>query len=313
MTRRRLRKTLKLKFNIGNVVAKLEQADSIAFLQSLKPESVDLFVTSPPYFIGKEYDRSTHINDFEKIILQLLPHLERVLKPGGSICWQVGNHVCQDGIMPLDYLVASVMKQSGEFQLRNRIIWTFSHGNHARRRFSGRHETVLWYTKGSEYFFDLDSVRIPQKYPGKRHYKGPNKGEFSGNPLGKNPGDFWEIGAVWDIPNVKANHVEKTEHPCQFPIALVKRLVLALCPEGGVVLDPFVGSGTTAVAALLDGRNFLGCDIADKYLAITESRLNALANGTLKFREDAPILTLSGNQMVTIAPDHFRKNSGDQN
>lgn len=310
---RRLRKTLKLKFSRGNVVARLEQADSIAFVRDLKRESVDLLVTSPPYFIGKEYDWSTHVNDFEKIILQLLPHLGRVLKPGGSICWQVGNHVCQDGIMPLDYLVASAMRRSGEFRLRNRIIWTFSHGNHARRRFSGRHETVLWYTKGNDYFFDLDSVRVPQKYPGKRHYKGPNKGKFSGNPLGKNPGDFWEVGAVWDIPNVKANHVEKTEHPCQFPVALVRRLIVALCPEGGIVIDPFVGSGTTAVAALLDSRNFLGCDIADKYLAIAESRLNALANGTLKFRKDAPIYTPSGNEMVTIAPEHFKMNHGDRN
>ena len=302
-----------LKFNVGGVVAKLEQADSAAFVQNLEPESVDVLVTSPPYFIGKEYDQSTHVTGFNQIILQLLPELERVLKPGGSICWQVGNHVCQDGIIPLDYLAANAMKQSDKFQLRNRIIWTFSHGNHARRRFSGRHETILWYTKGDDYFFDLDAVRVPQKYPGKRHYKGPNKGKFSGNPLGKNPGDYWELGAVWDIPNVKANHVEKTEHPCQFPIALVRRLVLALCPKGGVVLDPFAGSGTTAVAALLDGRNFIGCDIADKYLAIAESRLNALANGTLKYRKDTPIYVPSGNELVAMVPDHFKIHAGDQN
>ena len=84
-----------------------------------------------------------------------------------------------------------------------RVIWTFEHGAHARKRLSGRHETVLWYTKGDNYEFNLDQIRIPQKYPGKRHYKGPNRGELSGNPLGKNPGD------VWSIPNVKANHVEK--------------------------------------------------------------------------------------------------------
>ena len=303
----------KLLFNISGVVAGLEQADSLAFLQSIECESVDLLVTSPPYFIGKEYDHSTLVADFKETILRLLPDLERVLKPGGSICWQVGNHVSKDGIMPLDYIVASAMRQSEKFQLRNRIIWTFSHGNHARRRFSGRHETILWYTKGNDYFFDLDAVRVPQKYPGKRHYKGPNKGEFSGNPLGKNPGDYWELGAVWDIPNVKANHVEKTGHPCQFPIALVRRLVLALCPKGGIVLDPFVGSGTTAVAALLDGRNFLGCDIADKYLEIAKSRLNSLTNGTLKFRGDIPVHVPSGKEMVAVAPDHFKIHLGDTN
>ena len=107
--------------------------------------------------------------------------------------------------------------------------------------------------------------------------------------------------------------MEKTEHPCQFPIALVRRLVLALCPKGGVVLDPFIGSGTTAVAALLDGRNFIGCDIADKYLAIAESRLNALANGTLKYRKDTPIYVPSGNELVATVPDHFKIHAGDQN
>lgn len=303
----------KLTFNIGGSIARLEQTDSLAFIQNIECESVDLLVTSPPYFIGKEYDQSTHVADFKEIILRLLPDLKRVLKPSGSICWQVGNHVCKDGIVPLDYIVASVMGQSEEFQLRNRIIWTFSHGNHARRRFSGRYETILWYTKGNDYFFDLDAVRVPQKYPGKRHYKGPNKGEFSGNPLGKNPGDYWEFGAVWNIPNVKANHVEKTEHPCQFPIELVRRLVLALCPEGGTVLDLFAGSGTTAVAALLDGRNFLGCDIADKYLAIAKSRLDELARGTLKFRENVPIHVPSGKEMVAMVPDHFKIHSGDTN
>ena len=299
-------------FKVGGAVAKLEQVDSAKFIHRLEPDSVDMLVTSPPYFIGKEYDKSTQVADFNEIILKLVPNLEKVIKPGGSVCWQVGNHVCEDGIVPLDYLTAIAMKESSQFQLRNRIIWTFSHGNHARRRFSGRHETILWYTKGDNYFFDLDAVRVPQKYPGKRHYRGPNKGKFSGNPLGKNPGDYWEFGAVWDIPNVKANHVEKTDHPCQYPIALVRRLILALCPKGGVVLDPFLGSGTTAVAALIDSRNFIGCDISKTYLAIAISRLNALANGTLKFRKDTPIYIPSENEQVAVAPNHFKVHTGDQ-
>ena len=287
------------------------QSDSKNFLNGLKRESIDLFVTSPPYFIGKEYDSSTQVSDFKEFVLEHLFEIERVLKTGGSVCWQVGNHVCKNRILPLDYLVMNAMEQSNKFQLRNRIIWTFSHGIHARKRFSGRHETILWYTKGNDYFFDLDVVRVPQKYPGKRYYKGPKKGEFSGNPLGKNPGDFWEIGAVWDIPNVKAKHVEKTQHPCQFPIALVRRLVLALCPKGGVVLDPFAGSGSTAIAALMEGRNFYGCDIAEKYLQIADFRLNDLLSGTLNYRRDIPVRTPSPKDSVTIAPEHFKVNNGD--
>ena len=208
---------------IGLASAILQQADATDFLKTLPTASVDPFITSPPYFIGKSYDSSNQLLDFEKVLIQLLPDVTRVLKPNSSLCWQVGNHVYKNSFVPLDYTVIKIMESSDTFHLRNRIIWTYSHGIHARRRFSGRHETILWYTKGQDYFFDLDAVRIPQKYPGKRHYKGPRKGDFSGNPLGKNPGDIWEFGAIWDIPNVKANHVEKTDHPCQFPIALVRR------------------------------------------------------------------------------------------
>ena len=106
--------------------------------------------------------------------------------------------------------------------MRNRIVWHFEHGLHCSRRLSGRYETIMWFTKGDDYVFELDPIRVPQKYPGKKYFKGPKAGQYSCNPLGKNPGD------VWTIPNVKSNHVEKTGHPCQFPVELIERLVLAL-------------------------------------------------------------------------------------
>jgi adenine-specific DNA-methyltransferase len=149
-------------------------------------------------------------------------------------------------------LIFSLFAKQQALILRNRIIRTFGHGVHASRRFSGRHETILWYTKGHNYHFDLDAVRVPQKYPGKRHYKGSKKGEWSGNPLGKNPSDLWEI------PNVKFRHIEKTSHPCQFPIALVQRLIRALTKPGELVVDPFVGSGSSAAAAVLEKRAIRG-------------------------------------------------------
>ena len=129
-------------------------------------------------------------------------------------------------------------------KLRNRIIWRFNHGLHCKKRFSGRYETILWFTKNDEYVFNLDPVRVPSKYPGKRHFKGPKRGQLSGNPLGKNPSDIWDVvqqdweDEVWDIPNVKANHPEKTEHPCQFPVELVQRCVLALTQPGGSRFRP---------------------------------------------------------------------------
>ena len=94
--------------------------------------------------------------------------------------------------------------------MKNRIVWHFEHGLHLKHKFSGRYETILWFVKTDKYIFDLDKVRVPQKYPGKVGYKGKNKGKYSGNIKGKNPSD------VWIIPNVKSFHKEKTIHPCQF-------------------------------------------------------------------------------------------------
>src|SRR5690606_23855272 len=128
------------------------------------------------------------------------------------------------------------------------IIWRFDHGFHASRRFSGRYETILWFTKSADNFiFNLDNVRVQTKYWSKKHSKGSKKGQFSSNPKGKNPSDIWDIlvrdwdNEVWNIPNVKANHVEKTIHPCQYPVELVERCVLALTEPESWVLDPFAG------------------------------------------------------------------------
>jgi adenine-specific DNA-methyltransferase len=282
-------------------------SDAFDFLKSLDEGSVDLIVSSPPYFMGKEYDQSKNIDDFVDIHQRLLPALTRALRPGGSICWQVGNHAHAGVITPLDALVFAAFR-SPDLSLRNRIVWTFGHGTHATKRFSGRHETIMWYTKGNDYSFDLDAVRVPQKYPGKRHYKGPKKGEWSGNPLGKNPAD------VWDIPNVKAGHIEKTEHPCQFPVALVQRLVRALTKPGDSVVDPFCGSGSAGVAAVVEGRNFLGSDLSNDYCAIARSRVTNALDGEAKIRPlERLVHSPSGTEAVATRPPHFQTSSSAEN
>lgn len=278
------------------------QKDALRFLSELPDNSVDLAVSSPPYFMGREYDISDSVEDFVTIHEKLSRQLVRVLAPGGSICWQVGSHVSNNVIVPLDAVVYSAFSKAEELRLRNRIIWTFGHGVHCARRFSGRHETILWFTKGDNYPFNLDAVRVPQKYPGKKHYKGQKQGEPSGNPLGKNPGD------VWEIPNVKAGHVEKTEHPCQFPVALVQRLVRALCTPDGLVIDPFLGSGSAGVAALTEGRRFAGCDIEHRYVKIARARIKALQAGTLKIRPlEQPIHVPNKNDSVARVPLQWRE------
>lgn len=252
-------------------------SDNIDFMRSLKKESMNLIVTSPPYNIGKEYERKTSLDVYIEQQASAIAEAVRLLHPKGSICWQVGNHVDNGEIFPLDVVLYNLFKQHG-LKLRNRIIWTFGHGLHCQQRFSGRHETILWFTKSDDYIFNLDPVRVPSKYPNKKHFKGPKRGELSGNPLGKNPSD------VWDIPNVKANHVEKTDHPCQFPVALVERLVLALTNPGQSVLDPYLGVGSSAIAALKHGRMAYGCDITPQYIDIAMDRIDSFYAGELRTR-----------------------------
>jgi adenine-specific DNA-methyltransferase len=275
--------------------------DCTSLIKDIPDSSIDLTVTSPNYCMGKEYENSTSIEDFIKAHEELLPQIVRITRDGGSICWQVGYHVKEKRVYPLDYAVFSVFQTLKDVVLRNRIVWHFGHGLHSSMRFSGRHEVVLWFTKGSgDYHFDLDAVRVPQKYPGKRHYKGPNKGQLSSNPKGKNPSD------VWDIPNVKANHVEKLDHPCQFPVGLADRLVRALCPKSGVVFDPHMGTSSTGVAAIVNGRRFVGAEINKKYFEIAETRLQEAVNRTVSFRPaEQPIHVPSRQDVVARRPAHF--------
>lgn len=295
--------------NVSIPQAELLHGNSLELVDKYPDDHFSLIVTSPPYFIGKAYDTSKCTKEFLRLHEELLPKLLRVLKPGGSLCWQVGYHVAGGSITPLDFLVHQAMSQQPDLKLRNRIIWMYRHGANCSKRFSGRHEMILWYTKGDDYEFYLDEVRVPQLYPGKRHYKGDKKGEHSGNPLGKNPSDIWEAeltSDVWDIPNVKSQHIEKTGHPCQYPTALVRRLIKALCPKDGWVLDPFAGSGSTGVAAVVEGRNFVGFDTDEQYLGFARDRIDAALAGNPKVREDKPVRKPKPNEAVARKPDHFK-------
>jgi len=284
----------------------LFEGECIKLLRQIPDESVDLIITSPPYCMKKAYENPTDdLNTFREVHQTIIPEIYRVLKPGGSVCWQVGYHVNDTQVFPLDFIVyEEFSKYSKDLNypliLRNRIIWSFGHGLNSTKRFSGRHETIMWFTKGKNYDFNLDSVRIPQKYPGKRSYKGPNKGKLSGNPLGKNPTD------IWDIPNVKAQHIEKTIHPCQFPVAIPRRLIKALTKEGDFVLDPFMGSGSTGVAAILEKRNFIGSELKHEYYDISFNRVKETISGDIKVRDDVPAMEPDKNSSVAKLPDEWR-------
>lgn len=251
--------------------------DNLSFMRPLSDESIQLIVTSPPYNIGKSYEVRSSLEDYVKSQAQVISECVRLLAPNGSLCWQVGNHVDSGEVFPLDMVLYPLFREHG-LHLRNRIIWHFEHGLHCSKRLSGRHETILWFTKTDHYTFHLDPIRVPAKYPGKKHFKGPKAGQLSCNPSGKNPGD------VWIFPNVKSNHVEKTIHPCQFPIELVERLVLALTDEGDSVLDPYMGVGSSVIAAIKNHRRGYGCDISQEYVEVAWDRVYQYRSGILRTR-----------------------------
>ena len=264
------------------------------FLRTVPDAVFQLIITSPPYNIGKEYERRLDLHAYLDQQASVIRECVRCLKPEGSICWQVGNYVEGGAVVPLDTVLYPIFTDLG-LRMRNRIVWHFEHGLHCSRRFSGRYETVMWFTAGDDYVFNLDPVRVPQKYPGKKHFKGPRAGEYSCNPLGKNPGD------LWIIPNVKCNHVEKTEHPCQFPVELIERFVLSLTHEGDMVFDPFLGAGTTVIAAIRHGRLGLGAETEPKYVRLAQDRIHSQLAGTLRTRPmHKPVYNprTAGNQLI---------------
>lgn len=284
----------------------IRHGNCLRFLKELPDESAQLVITSPPYNVGKEYEQRRSFGEYIEFQSQVIDECVRITKQGGSICWQLGNQFDRRGaLVPLDLALHPIFCHHRQLYLRNRIIWHFEHGLHCANRFSGRYETILWYTKGAEYFFNLDAVRIPQKYPGKRSHKGARRGQPSGNPLGKNPSD------VWDLPNLKQYHVEKTSHPCQFPIALPETFILALTKPRDLVVDPFLGAGTTAVAALKNRRRAAGAEVQSEYRRIIMERVRQLECGELPYRpRGKPIHTPAPNTKLTTPPDGFFLGNG---
>jgi DNA modification methylase len=300
-----------------NAEAVILLGDAQETLKTVPDECVKLVITSPPYNIGKEYERATDLKQYLQLLNPIIDEVVRVLSPNGSLCWQVGNYVEDSQVFPLDIFYYPIFKSRG-FRLRNRIVWHFEHGLHATKRFSGRYEVLLWFTKGDEYTFNLDNVRVPAKYPGKRHFKGEKRGLLSGNPLGKNPSDLWLLlekeweSSLWTIPNVKANHPEKTIHPCQFPIELVERCVLALTAEGDWVLDPFSGVGSALLAALRHNRRGLGCEKEEKYVQVAKDRIADFYGGNLRYRPlGKPVHQPTGREKVSQMPEEWL-NKGEQ-
>jgi adenine-specific DNA-methyltransferase len=240
--------------------------DALEVLRGMASESVDLTVTSPPYNIGKEYEQRRPLDEYVAWCGEWMRELYRVTQPGGSFWLNLGYvEVADRGrAVPLPYL----LWDKSPFYLLQEIVWHYGAGVAARKAFSPRNEKWLWFVKDpGSYTFNLDAVRDPNvKYPNQK-----KNGKLKCNPLGKNPGDVWAIPKVTSGQNRASK--ERTPHPAQFPIAVVRRVILAASREGELVLDPFAGSGSTLVASVLCKRRAIGIEIRPDYCTIAERRV----------------------------------------
>lgn len=252
--RRRQEETLR------EIIDRTATADVLDYLDSMPDDSAQLVLTSVPYNVGKKYgtgasaDAMRHVH-YVGWLMQVLSESSRVLKPGGVLFLQVGSTRDEtDRLVPLDIVLFDAIRRTG-LDFQNRIAWIVGHGLTPKRRLSERYEVALVHSKGPIGTFNPTAARTPQKQPGKRAFKGDNKGNLSGHPLGAHPSN------VWEIPNVGNNHPERTGHPAQFPLELARRAVMLYTNPGDLVVDPFSGSGTTHVACRETGRSFSGCDL----------------------------------------------------
>jgi len=260
---------------LEEVINSTVKCDVLDFLDSLPSESVDLWVTSPPYAVGKDYERdmgSFALTHYLGWLLQVTAEMARCLSSTGVMCLQVGATRMPNGQpYPIDGLIMEHLRAMG-LHFQTRIAWPSDHGLTPKHRLAERYETVLVYSKSPAHAFNPTPARKPQKHPGKRAYKGPNKGKLSGHPLGAFPNNVWD-----DIPQVKHNSKDRRacgDHPAPFPTLLAKRLILLYSLPGDLVGDPFCGTGTSCVGAKETGRAFIGADIM--YEDLRAKRLEAV-------------------------------------
>jgi DNA modification methylase len=237
-------------------------ADVLDFLDGIPDASVQLIVTSIPYNVGKRYGDAVGADAMRHLyyagwLRQIVSELARIVKNGGTVFLESGATKDDDGSMvPIDVMLFEDLRRAG-LTYRNRIIWPSSHGLTPKNRLAERYETVLVFSKG-EQTWNPNAARTPQLQPGKRGYKPGREsfGELTGHPLGAAGTDVW-----WDVRHLKANDPELSAHPAAFPIALAKKAILTYSRPGDIVVDPFVGSGSTQIAAVETGRNFIGADL----------------------------------------------------
>lgn len=240
--------------------------DCLDAMIRLPPAIIDLTITSPPYNIGKEYEKKLEINDYLDWCELWIKEIYRLTDNCGTFWLNLGYQEVPDigKAIPISYMLWNRIP----FFMIQEIVWNYGAGVACKKFFSPRNEKFLWYVKNSEnYTFNLDEVRDPNvKYPNQK-----KNGKIKVNSKGKNPTDVWQFSKVTSGCNRSSK--ERTPHPAQFPISVIDRIIKACSNDNDIILDPFLGSGTTAVACLSLGRLVIGFEINKNYCDIAIDRI----------------------------------------
>lgn len=261
-------------YNKNNIL--LYEGDCIEILKLLENKKlIDSTITSPPYNIGKEYEKILKDTEYISWCAEWINLIYGISKDNSSFWLNLGYYSLENKAkaIPIIYQLWDKIP----FYLIQEIIWNYGAGVASKKSFSPRNEKFLWYVKNKDnYQFFLDKVRDPNvKYPNQK-----KNGKFKVNQAGKNPSDVWYIPKVTSGKNRSSK--ERTNHPAQFPIELINRIILCSTKKNQIILDPFVGSGSTAVSARIYDRMFIGIDINIEYLEIAKHRIEKDASSYKK-------------------------------
>lgn len=269
--------------------------DALAVLRTLPGECIDTIVTSPPYYRQRDYAAGDQLGqeatpaEYARRLVAILAECRRVLRSAGSLWLVLGDKYVGGEQLGMPWRVALAMGDEG-WRLRSDIIWHKPNAmpSSVKNRPTTDHEYIFFFTKDADYFYDADAIREPhvtfgpqsKMRGGRRHF-----GQRGGTPeAGKNGGQsnlhdgrwdqaFHPLGrnkrTVWSIPLSKY----RGAHFAVFPESLVETCLAASCPPGGLVLDPFAGSGTTLAVAKRTGRHYLGIDCSEEYCELARQRL----------------------------------------
>jgi len=241
--------------------------DCIEGMTALQKGVINLAITSPPYNIGKEYESTMEIEEYIQWCSTWLQQVARLITDNGAFWLNLGYIPISDRgkAIPIPYLLWDKVPMF----LQQEVVWNYGAGVAGKRFFSPRNEKFLWYLQNSDsYTFNLDQIRDPNvKYPNQK-----KNGKIKVNPIGKNPSDVWEFPKVTSGAGRASK--ERTPHPAQFPIAVIDRIILGCSNSNDLIMDPFLGSGTTAAVAIRRGRYCVGFEIRKDYCDIACERLS---------------------------------------